>query len=200
MKKIATIPLYASRNNVLPGDSRWFTGLMSQPLPAGQYKMRAVFSSEKSRSQIIKDAELAISDDLATTWAKNVGSENTISKLTFDPAKVDLKLNPGRTTSANFQVKNRGMDTIAANCKIAKSENDWLQLKSSDFTLAPNGNTSLQCIIKVPDDAQPGAYNWTVLIEMEKSGLESDSKTQAVQYTVPISVIIDENSKAVSKN
>ena len=200
MKKIATIPLYASRNNVLPGDNRWFTGLMSQPLPAGQYKVRTVFSSEKSRSQIIKDAELEISDDLASTWAKNVGNDNNITKLTFDPAKVDLKLNPGRSTSANFQIKNQGLNTIAANCKIPKSQNDWLQLKSEDFTLAPNSSTSLQCMIKVPADALPGAYNWTVQIVMEQSGLENQTKTQAVQYTVPISVVIDENAKVVSKN
>jgi uncharacterized membrane protein len=191
MKKIATIPLYVSRNNVLPGDSRWFTGIMSQPLPGGEYKIRVMFSSEKSKRQLMKESNFTITGDLANVWAKNTGNDNNITKLEFTPEKIDLKLNPGRATTANVQVKNAGLNTIAANCKIEKSENDWLELKTTDFTLSPNGSTSMPCSIKVPADAKPGAYKWSVIIEMEQSGLESTAKSQTVQYSVPITVTIE---------
>ncbi|MCE5341090.1 MAG: hypothetical protein LLF92_08185 [Planctomycetaceae bacterium] len=191
MKKIATVPLYVSRNNVLPGDTRWFTGIMSQPLPAGEYRLRVIFSSEDSKRQLMKDTELVISQDLADVWAKNVGNENNITKLEFAPEKIDLKLNPGRNTSISFQIKNQGLNTIAANCRIEKSEHDWLELKTSDFTLAPNSSTSMPCSIKVPADAKAGVYKWSVIIEMEESGLESTTKKQTVQYSVPITITID---------
>lgn len=200
MKKIATMPLYASRNNVLPGDSRWFTGIMSQPLPADDYKLRILFTSESNRRQITKDTDFSISNDLAKTWAKNVGMDNNVTKLQFDPEKINLHLNPGRFTSANFQIKNVGLNTVAAKCRIENSKKDWLELKKTDFTLAPNSSSSMSCSVKVPDDVKPGVYNWTVLIEMEQSGLENSEKKQAIEYRVPIIVVIDENAKTVFKN
>ncbi|HBG25497.1 MAG: hypothetical protein A2Y10_14570 [Planctomycetes bacterium GWF2_41_51] len=200
MKKIATIPLYASRNNVLPGDSRWFTGIMSQPLPAGEYKLRTFFTSESNKRQIMKESEFTISDDLAKVWTKNIGSENNVTKLQFDPEKIELKLNPGRFTSANLQIKNQGLNTIAASCRIENSKYDWVNLKKTDFTLAPNSGSSIPCSVKVPSDAKAGTYDWMILIEMEQSGLESQSQKQAIQYRVPVSVVIDENSRTVTKN
>jgi len=191
MKKIATIPLYVSRNNVLPGDSRWFGGIMSQPLPAGTYKLRVVFSSENSKRQLTKDAELNVSGELADTWAKNTGAENGVSKLEFAPDKIDLSLNAGRNTTSSFQIKNVCLNTIAANCKLENSGHDWVELKTTDFTLSPNSTTSMPCSIKVPADAKSGIYKWTAIIEMEESGLEDSSNKRTVQYNVPITVTIN---------
>jgi hypothetical protein len=200
MKKIAAIPLYASRNNVLPGDSRWFTGLMSQPLPAGEYKIRVYFTSEaKNKRQLTKDLDFSISNDLAQEWKKNVGNDILITKLAFDPEKINLKLNPGRITSANFQVKNEGFNTVAAKCRVDKADQNWFELKKEDFTLAPNSSTSMSCIVKVPDNAKAGVYNWTIVVEMEESGLESQGQNNSVQYSIPVSVIIDENTKTAAK-
>jgi hypothetical protein len=191
MKKIATIPLYVSRNNVLPGDSRWFGGIMSQPLPAGTYKLRVVFTSEDSKRQLTKDTELNVSSELADTWTKNTGAENSVSKLEFAPDKIDLNLNAGRNTTSSFQIKNAGLNTIAANCKLENSGHDWVELKTTDFTLSPNGTTSMPCSIKVPADAKSGIYKWTAIIEMEESGLEESANKRTVQYNVPITVTIN---------
>ncbi|MEN6386166.1 MAG: hypothetical protein ABFD79_13335 [Phycisphaerales bacterium] len=199
MKRIATIPLYASRNNVLPGDSRWFTGLMSQPLPAGDYKLRTFLTSEKTKRQITKDFDFSITEDLSNVWAKNLSTSNNITKLTLDPEEINLKLNPGRFTSANLQVTNQGFDTIAAKCRIEKSQQNWIELKKEDFTLAPNSSTSMPCTVKVPADAKAGVYSGTIVIEMEQSGLENGNKNNAIQYSVPVSITIDENAKMASK-
>ncbi|OQA00858.1 MAG: hypothetical protein BWY69_01549 [Planctomycetes bacterium ADurb.Bin401] len=198
MRKIATIPLYASRNNILPGHSRWFTGIMSQPLPAGEYKLRTFFTSESNKRQIMKESEFTISSDLAKTWAKNVGIDNNLTKLQFDPEKISLNLNPGRFTSANLQIKNQGLNTIAASCRVENSKYDWIDLKKTDFTLAPNSGSSIPCSVKVPSDAKAGTYDWMILVEMEQSGLESESSKQAVQYRIPFKVSIDENARTVS--
>ncbi len=191
MKRVATIPLHVSRNNVLPGDSRWFTGIMSQPLPDGEYKVRIVFSSEKNRRQLMKEATLTISSEMSNTWAKNVGSENNVTKLEFTPDNINLELNQGRSTTTNFQIKNAGLNTVAANCRIEKSEADWFGLKTTGFTLSPNSTTSMPCSVKVPSDAKPGVYKWTVIIEMEQSGLEDAEQKQAVQYSVPVAITIE---------
>jgi hypothetical protein len=200
MKKIATVPLYASRNNVLPGDSRWFSGIMSQPLPAGKYKLRTIFSSEnKTRHPLMKESEFTITNALATTWQRNIGNDNKITKLELTPEKFDFKLNPGRLTAANFQVKNQGLNTVSANCRI-EGDRDWLELKNPNLTLAPNSGSAMSCTIKVPSDAKTGNYKWNLVVEMEESGLENLSSGQPVQYRIPVSVTIDENTRTAAKD
>ncbi|MFA5239254.1 MAG: hypothetical protein WC476_06050 [Phycisphaerae bacterium] len=194
-RRIAAIPLHASRRRVFPGDSRWFTGVMAQPLPAGQYKIRVFLASDsKYERQITKDMEFTISEDLASTWAKNFVAEDT-QTLKIEPQQIELKLNPGRLTAANFQVANQGLGTIVANCRIEsdKSNNNWIELKTTDFTLAPNGCRSVTSLFRIPSDAKPGPHNWTIYVEAERPGLTTQEQNNTEQHKIPVCVVVDEN-------
>jgi uncharacterized membrane protein len=184
----------------LPGDSRWFTGVMAQPLPAGKYKLRVFFASDsKYKRKMTKDVEFSISENLAKVWAKNFVSDDKPS-LKFEPQQIELKLNPGRMTASTFQVANQSLNTIVADCRIENggSHNDWLELKTTDFTLAPNSQHSITCIVKVPSDAKPGEYKWTILVEMEQSGLAGREQNNVEPYKIPVSVVIDENARVIT--
>ncbi len=199
--RIATIPLHSSRRRVLPGDSRWFTGVMDQPLPAGQYKLRTFFASDsKYRRKMTRDMEFLISEDLAEVWAKNFISKDT-QMLKVKPEQIELKLNPGRLTATRFQVANQSLATIVTNCRIEGEEphNDWLELKTADFTLAPNTQRSTTCLVKIPSEAQPGRYNWTIHVETERSGLTAQDQNNIEQQRIPVCVVIDENHIVASK-
>ena len=194
-RRVATIPLHTSRRRVLPGDSRWFTGVMAQPLPAGQYKLRTFFASDsKYKRKMTRDMEFTISKDMAVVWAENFVNENT-QTLEIKPQQIDLELNPGRLTATRFQVSNRSLSTIVTTCRVEsdKANNDWLELKTADFTLAPNAQRSATCIVKIPSDALPGRYNWTILVETERSGLTTKEQNNIERYQIPISVVIGEN-------
>ena len=191
-RRVATVSLYAGRRRVLPGDSRWFTGVMAQPLPAGQYKLRTFFSPDsKYRRKMTKDMEFTISEDVANTWAENFVSEDT-QTLKVKPQQIELKLNPGRMTTTNFQISNPSLSTIVANCRV-EGNNDWLELKITDFTLAPNAQRSTACMVKIPSDAQPGQYNWIIHVETERSGLTDKEQNNIEQSQILVSVVIDEN-------
>ena len=197
--RIATIPLDTSRRQVLPDDNRWFTGIMAPPLPAGNYKLRTIFAYDsKYKHKIMKDTEFTISQEMADVWAKNY-KDDGMSKLKFEPKQVDLKLSPGRLTATTLQIVNQGMNTIVANCRIESdgAKNDWLEMKATDFTITPNGEYSTACVIRVPSDAKPGTYNWTILVETEQSGLTSQEQNNNKQYKIPISIMIDENAHVV---
>ena len=199
LRRIATIPLDASRRQVLPDDNRWFTGIMAPPLPAGNYKLRTIFAYDsKYKHKIMKDTEFTISQEMADVWAKNY-KDDGMSKLKFEPKQVDLKLSPGRLTATTLQIVNQGMNTIVANCRIESdgAKNDWLEMKATDFTITPNGEYSTACVIRVPSDAKPGTYNWTILVETEQSGLTSQEQNNNKQYKIPISIMIDENAHVV---
>ncbi|MDD5010584.1 MAG: hypothetical protein PHQ00_00500 [Phycisphaerae bacterium] len=200
-RRIATIPLYASRRQVLPGDARWFTGIMAEPLPAGEYKLRVFLSSDaKFKRKIIKDAEFSISPDLSDIWARNFTSEST-SKLIFEPQSIELKLNPGRITAAMLKINNQGLNTITANCRVENigATEDWLEMKTTDFALAPNSQSAASCIVRVPINAKPGQYNWNILVGMERAGLANEGQDNTVQYKIPVSIVIDENTSLVMK-
>ena len=194
-RRVATIPLHASRRRVLPGDSRWFTGVMAQPLPAGQYKLRTFFASDlKYRRKMTRDMEFSISEDMASVWAENFVYDDT-QTLAIEPQQIELQLNPGRLTAAKFQVHNQSLGTILIDCRIEgdQSYKDWLELKTADFTLASNGQRSSTCIVKVPSDAQPGKYNWTIHVETERSGLTTEEQSNVEQHQIPVCVVIGEN-------
>jgi hypothetical protein len=190
--RIATVPLHSSRRRIFPGHTRRFIGEMTQPLPAGQYKLRVFFASDsKYERKITRDMELFVSDDLAHRWAETF-IEDDIKKLEVKPQKLSLSLTPGRFTAARFQVANRGSSTVATRCRIEADgvQEDWLELKSSDFTLAPNMQRSAICSVRVPEDMQPGKYNAIIHVEMERSGLTAHSRGNAEQYEIPVCIVV----------
>ncbi len=192
-RRVATIPLHAGRRRVLPGDSRWFTGVIAQPLPAGQYKLRTFFASDsKYRRKMTRDMEFSISEDMADVWAENFVYDDT-QMLEIEPQQIKLQLNPGRLTATRFQIANQSSGTIVANCRIEGNNNDWLELKTSDFTLAPNTQRSTTCLLKIPRDVQPGQYNWTIHVETERSGLTTQEQNNIEQHQIPVCVTIGEN-------
>jgi len=198
-RRIASIPLHASRKQVLPGDSRWFDGVLDQPLPAGQYKLRVFFAyNPEFNRQITKDVDISISENMAKIWASKVVTSNT-PKLSIKPKAIELTLAPRRLTTANFQVENLSLATIAADCKFeCKGKySNWLELKSTDFTLAPASQRAVTCVLKIPSDAKAGDYNWTVVVELEQSGLTDKGKNNIERYQVPVHVVVNESADII---
>jgi len=200
-RRRASIPLYTSRRRIFPGDSRCFTGVMSQPLPTGQYRLRVVFdpvgaeygdNTTGYRRKIIKDMELTIGDELARQWAENF-TEDSIEMLELRPEELELTLNPGRFTTAQFLVANRGLSTVAIRCWLETEGlgEGWLKLKSGEFALAPNTQRSVICIVRIPIDAQPGEYKGTICVEAEHSGLIVQGQSNVELRKIPIRIAVN---------
>jgi len=173
---------------------------MAEPLPAGQYKLRIFFTSDaKYKRKITKDAEFTISPDLADVWVKNFIKDSK-SQLTFEPQQLKLKLNPGRLTADTIGVTNQGLNTVAADCRVEGNGpgSDWVELKTTDITIAPNSQSSISYKVKVPSDASPGTYNWTIIVETELSGLDSQGQNDAEPYKIPVSIVIDKNARVIT--
>jgi hypothetical protein len=196
-RRIATIPLYASRRRVLPGDNRWFTGVMTQPLPAGQYKLRTFFAADsKYGRKMTRDMEFSISEKMARKWAENFVSDQSTQTLEIKPQQIELELNPGRLTATRFVVANKSLGTVVTSYQVQgdQEHKDWLELKTTDFAFAPNMQRSMTCIVKVPSDAKPGKYNWVIYVDAERSGLTTQGKDNIEQHQIPVCVVIDENN------
>jgi len=192
-RRIATIPLYSNRRRVLPGDTRWFTGIMAQPLPAGQYKLRVFFAADsKYGRKITRDMEFSISEDLARKWAENFVSDDGTQTLKIKPQQIELKLTPGRLTTTRFKVANKSLGTVVTSYRVESKEShkDWLELKTTDFAFAPNTERSMTCLVKVPSDTQPGQYDWTIHVDAERSGLTSEGQSNIKQYQIPVRIVV----------
>jgi hypothetical protein len=194
-RRIGYIPLYASRRQILPGHSRWFTGVMSQPLAAGRYSVRVFFDSGSKYGRTrTRDLEFSISQELASQWARNfTGDDREMLKL--NPQKIDLALNPGRFTTANFLIANTGSDTISVCCRLQNDrlQEGWMKLDCFEFALAPNTRRNIVCAVRIPVDAQPQDYNATIQIEVERSGLTGQTENNVMLREIPVHILVSKH-------
>ena len=193
-RRAASIPLYTSRRRIFPGHSRWFSGVMSQPLPAGQYKLRVFFDcNSKYGRKITRDMEFSISDELARQWAENF-TDSDVQVVEIEPKELNLTLNPGRFTAARLLVANEALSTVCIRCRLEENglPEGWLELKSAEVTLDQNMRRNVVCFVRIPTDAQPGQYKGTLHLEVERSGLTVQGKSKVERHEIPISVAVSE--------
>lgn len=191
-RRAASVPLYTKRRRILPGHSRCFTGVMSQPLPAGQYKLRVLFDpGSKYGRKVTKDMEFSVSQKLASQWAENFTVDD-IQTLNIEPQELKLTLTGGRFTAAGLLVTNRYLSTISVRCRLETEElpEGWLKLKSTDFTLNPNTQRNVVCSVRIPRDAEQGEYKGTLHLEVERSGLTVEGQDNVELYKIPICIVI----------
>ncbi len=191
--RTASIPLHTHRNQILPGHTRWFSGVMAQSLPQGQYKARVVFESEaKNGRKITKDIEFTVNDELAGKWAESFKKDSNIKALPIEPDVINLTMTQGRLTTAKFLVDNGGLGTVSIRCRVNAdtSIKNWLELKSPEFTLGSNMRRNVICMVKVPQDAQPGQYCGTIEVETEHSGLTDGKGNNIEKCNVPIHITV----------
>jgi len=205
-RRMASIPLYTKRRRIFPGHTRCFTGAMSQPLPAGQYKLRMFFDSgSKYGRKITKNMELSVSDELARRWSENF-TYNDIQTLEIEPQELKLTLTGGRFTAARLLVTNRYLSTISVRCRLERVPvlqkdrktgfqteelpEGWLELKSTDFTLNPNTRRNVVYSVRIPQDAEQGEYSGTIHIEVERSGLTVENQDNVELHKIPICIVI----------
>jgi len=191
-RRAASIPLYTKRRRIFPGHTRCFTGVMAQPLPAGKYKLRAIFETDsKYGRKTTKNMEFSVSDELARQWAENFTSDD-IQTLKIEPQELKLTLTGGRFTAARFLVANRCLSTVSARCRLETDElpEGWLKLKSTEFTLNPNMRRNVVCSIRIPRGVEQGQYSGTIHIEVERSGLTVQDQDNVEVHQIPICIVI----------
>jgi len=151
-----------------------------------------VFESEVKHSRkITKDIEFTISDELAGKWAESFKNSN-VKALAIEPNVINLTVTPGRLTTAKFLVDNGGVSTVSIHCRVNAdgSIKNWLELKSPEFTLGSSMRRNVICMVKVPQDAQPGQYCGTIEVEMEHSGLTDGKSSNIEKHNVPIHITV----------
>jgi hypothetical protein len=200
-RRIGYIPLYASRRQILPGHTRWFTGVMPQPLAAGRYSVRVFFDagSKYGRTRT-RDLEFSVSQELAAQWAQNfTGDDRQILEL--NPQKIDLALNPGRFTVTKLLIANTGSGTISVRCRVQNDrlQEGWMKLDCSEFALAPNARRNVVCAVRIPADAQPQDYNAAIQIEVERSGLTGQTENNIMLHEIPVHMLVSKRIAIASE-
>ncbi|MCX5636291.1 MAG: hypothetical protein NTX52_01175, partial [Planctomycetota bacterium] len=194
-RRIGYIPLYASRRQILPGHTCWFTGVMPQPLAAGQYSVRVFFDSGSKYGRTrTRDLEFSVSQELATQWAQNFKGDDR-QMLELNPQKIDLTLNPGRFTVTKLLITNTGSGTVSVRCRVQNDQlqESWMKLDCSEFALAPNARRNIVCAVRIPADAQPQDYNAAIQIEVERSGLTGQTENNIMLREIPVHMLVSKH-------
>ena len=191
-RRVASIALHTNRRRIFPGHSRYFTGVMSQPIPAGEYKLRVFFEPDAKYSRkITKDMDVSVSNESARLWAESFKGDD-IQTLEIGQKELNLVLTPGRFTAAQMLVANKGLNTVSISCRVEHNElpEGWVELKSDNFTLAGNSRRNLVCSVRIPTDAQQGEYNGIIHLEAERSGLIVEGSSNTEPYKIPIRITV----------
>ncbi len=187
---VARIPLHAHRRRILPGHVRHFVGAMPAALPAGKYALRVVFDSgPQCVRKAFKEVEFDVNAELARRWEES-GLARAPAELHLEPEQLSKSLTAGRFTVASIVVSNPSLASMRLRCRLDTETlpAGWIEITSTDFTLGPGMRRSVICRMAIPDNAQPGDYDGTLLIEAESAGLISANSVEV--HRIPVRITI----------
>ena len=74
-----------------------------------------------------------------------------------------------------------------------------MKLDCSEFALAPNARRDIACAVRIPADAQPQDYNAAIQIEVERSGLTSQSENNVMLCEIPVHILVSKRIAIASE-
>jgi hypothetical protein len=189
-RKVATIPMHSRRRRVLPGDLRQFAGVLSAPLPAGDYSMRIqVDADARAARPAYHEVTFSVSEDLARRW-KEWQMTAAVALPQVEPAEVRLDLSPGRSTGVLVTVKNTVNATAHVCCRFVGDTvpDGWISFATDEYTLGPLMQRSVYCRLDVPRDTAEGPYTGTISVEVEAAGLCGQEASRTAHVPVLVTV------------
>ena len=191
-RKIASIPMHSNRRHIQPGHIRQFQGVMSAPLPSGDYIIKFMFDTVSKRGRkAVESKKLHIDTTLAQEWNKQSKDNPEDVSLQVNPANIEKELANGRFTTIFISVLNSNASTLQANCELQTDSalKEWFQIESKDFTLAPGMHHSIVNHINIPKSALSGDYEGKLILKVQKAGLSEQNNEKVVEIPIKIKVI-----------
>ena len=191
-RKIASIPMHSNRRHIQPGHIRQFQGVMSAPLPSGDYIIKFIFDTVSKRGRkAVESKKLHIDTTLAQEWNKQSKDNPEDVSLQVNPAHIEKELANGRFTTIFVSVLNSNASTLQANCELQTDSalKEWFQIESKDFTLAPGMHHSIVNHINIPKSALSGDYEGKLILKVQKAGLSEQNNEKVVEIPIKIKVI-----------
>jgi len=189
-RRVATIPLYAHRHHLLPGQQRRLVGLLPTPLPPGRYTVRFVLEADSNPAQrSFGNVAFEISPDMAQQWQERARPPEGPS-FEVSPADVSQVLKPGRLTAASVTVTNRTGGTMQVRCQVERGQlpDGWVSADPAEFTLGPGMKRSFWCVLKIPAQAQEGRYSGALVVEAAGARLTAQGGPDRHEIPVHIEV------------
>ncbi len=177
-RQVAEIPLFTHRPRILPSDARRFEGVMSAPLPAGEYTAQVSLQTDSiGERTAFERTTFAVPEALAEAW-RRMPAAQAVTHLHLDPPTSRLELSPGRFTVAGFSVTNPVADTMRVTVRVETDTalGGWVDLPD-ELVLRPRHRAGLACRLRVPPDAAPGEYAAKIVLEGAGAGLVGHTPT-----------------------
>jgi hypothetical protein len=198
MKRFAAIPLHTIRRQIFPGQSRIFSGVLSDAIAPGTYKMRVIFepvlqvnegdTADNGRT-VFKDLDFTVSRELAGQWSKK-DSSNKTQQIKCEPQELKLTVTAGRFTSVSLLAENSGLDTVTMKMSFDKTAvKDWFSSESDYTSFGPNMKRNIVFSLNIPKDVQTGDYTGTLVLEAERSGINTQDVIEKTKIPIKITIV-----------
>ncbi|MDD5626821.1 MAG: hypothetical protein PHW01_02300 [Patescibacteria group bacterium] len=137
---------------IFPETLRDFEGIVSRPLPAGDYKVKLAINYGVKFREARAEAEITVSEAVAQ-------SQKDLLMLAVEPAFLNLRIKPGQTTMESIELTNLDYQPLSIKAAIVPEGLSWLQINRSDkieVDLLANQMKKIVCRISVPRDEKTG--------------------------------------------
>jgi len=196
-KLVARLPLETKRPRVLPGDTRLFTARLAEPLPAGEYEVRARFQYGSQWSNARARAAFTITPAFAERWNAQRSPETPETDavpagLAMQPDSVSTKMSPGGFRRVAVAVTSRYPNDVRVEARFWGSDDspdvaDWVTLAPTPFVLRPGGKQAVVATMRIPPEAA-GTPHGKVVFRVE--GVD-DRNADRSDFTVPLEILLN---------
>lgn len=127
---------------IFPGNMRDFEGILERPLFQGEYVVDVVFDYGYKFKKAREKADFFITRKIEV-------DESKMKFLSVEPSAIELQIPAGGLRTRVVKVTNTDYRPIKVS---VISEDEWLNVYPSEFTLRPGERKNLKTVLLVPDD------------------------------------------------
>lgn len=174
-REVFSAPLGSKRACVFGGDGRLFEAVLTKPLPAGKYTIKAEIDYEsawgKARQNLLIEILPAQAELLMVRSRRYQDGQAPIE---VEPAKVSVTARAGATRSLALSVKNLGDTAVKGTAMAASSKGSavdgWVTVAPGDLTIARAGRKTVAVRVQVPAGVAGGTYASAVILKVGSEG------------------------------
>ncbi len=192
-RTVGRYPLGGGRGVIIPNATVELRSIITQPLPPGDYRARAIIEYGGGRP-IVTEVDFTVVEDKIV---QEIKEENNLARFLVEPEEVDLQLRAGAFNVVVLELENRGTESINLTTEIAALEYDdygdlipsgkreagpvWFEVTPGKISLDPGEKRRVRLSLRPPRNAA-GAYYADIIFKSEDSGVHTESGVSVFAY------------------
>lgn len=174
-REVFSAPLTARRECVFGGDSRLFEAIVTKPLAAGKYRVKAELDYQSAWGKARYQVPIEVLPDQADSLAaRSKKYQEGQAPVEIEPAKVSVTARAGATRSLALAVRNVGEKPLQGAATVAPAQgspgSEWITVAPAELAISKAGRKTVAVRVQVPAGTAGGTYTSAVILKVGSEG------------------------------